>query len=199
MFIQVIQGKTTDAAGIKRMFDRWWEDVRPGTTGFLGTTAGVAKDGTFIAHARFTDQATAQINSQRPEQNAWWGEFEKYINGQATFHDCAEVETQLAGGSDDAEFVQFIQGRCNDRQRFLQLERESMTDLQKLRPDIIGMATAWDGDWFSSACYFASEAEARKGEKAMSEQPNPSMDEWMSLISDVSYIDITSPWLRTNQ
>ncbi len=68
MFIQVIQGKVSDEAGLRRCMDRWTEDVRPGATGFLGCTQGLCDDGTFIALARFESAEAARRNSERPEQ-----------------------------------------------------------------------------------------------------------------------------------
>ena len=36
------------------------------------------------------------------------------FSGDAAFHDCRDVEQLLGGGSDDAGFVQVIQGRTRD-------------------------------------------------------------------------------------
>ena len=65
MFAQVIKGKTGDAAGLRRQLDRWLEDVRPGAIGFVGSTVGIADDGTFVAVVRFDDEAAAQANASR--------------------------------------------------------------------------------------------------------------------------------------
>ena len=40
MFIQVITGKVTDADGFRRQDQKWNDELRPGATGFLGSTAG---------------------------------------------------------------------------------------------------------------------------------------------------------------
>ena len=56
MFIQVIQGKTKDKAGLSRQNDSWGTDLEPGATGYLGMTGGVADDGTVIMLARFESE-----------------------------------------------------------------------------------------------------------------------------------------------
>ena len=53
MFAQVIQGRTSDAEGLRAALDRWLQDVRPGAIGWLGSTVGITDDGTFVALARF--------------------------------------------------------------------------------------------------------------------------------------------------
>src|SRR5438445_7023449 len=161
MFIQVIQGRMKDAEGLRRQFDRWQQELGAGAEGFLGTTGGVADDGTAIVLARFESQEAARANSDRPEQGAWWNETAKYFDGEVTFRDCPEVDTTLGGGSDDAGFVQVMQGRGRNRDRLLALEEQFMPKMSELRPDIIGSIRAWDGDFFTETIYFTSEAAAR--------------------------------------
>lgn len=199
MFVQVIKGRTKDADGLRRQLDRWGEEIGGGATGYLGTTGGVAPDGTVIVLARFESEDAARANSGRPEQDAWWNETAKYFEGDVTFRDCREVETTQAGGSDSAGFVQVMEGRCKDKVRLAALEAEWMPKMTALRPDVIGSLRAWDGDWFTEAIYFTSEAEARKGEAAMNEQPDGAegMGEYTALVEDLTYVDLPDPWLRT--
>lgn len=199
MFVQVIQGQTNDAAGLRRQLDRWDEEIGRAAKGFLGTTGGVADDGAAIFLARFQDEAAARANSDRPEQGAWWNETAKYFDGDVTFRDCTDVDTLLAGGSDDAGFVQVMQGRTTNKARLLELEEEFMPRLSESRPDVIGSLRAWDGDYFTEAIYFTSEAEARKGEAKMAEDPSagPNTEEYQSLVQDLTYIDLKDPWLRS--
>lgn len=196
MFIQIIQGTTNDADGLRRQFDRWEQEVGSGAKGYLGTTAGVADDGKVIVFARFESEAAARANSDRPEQGAWWNETSKYIDG-VTFLDSTDVDTTLAGGSDAAGFVQVMQGRVRDKARLKEMEKEFMPQMTALRPDVIGSVRAWDGDAFTEAIYFTSEAEARKGEEAMSGDTSAGMEEFGALLGDVTYIDLKDPWLRT--
>ncbi len=195
--IQVIQGRTNAGAELRRQFERWAEEVGPGATGYLGSTGGVADDGTFIALARFEDEDSARANSDRPEQGAWWDETAKYFDGDVTFRDCTDVDVTLGGGSDDAGFVQVMQGRVPDRERLQGLEEEFLPRLTELRPDVIGSVRAWDGDRFTEAIYFTSEAEAREGESATTsgDQRPEDFEEYMSLMEDVTYIDLKAPLL----
>ena len=197
MFVQVIQGRTADAEGLRRQLDRWHDELAPSATGFLGSTGGVAEDGTVIMLARFESEDAARANSGSPAQDAWWSETAKYFDGDVTFRDCREVDTTLAGGSDAAGFVQVMQGRALDRARLDELEKQFMPKLVELRPDVIGSLRAWDGPFFTQAIYFTDEAAARAGEAAASEAAGPDMGEFMSLVEDMTYIDLKDPWLRS--
>ena len=44
----MIQGRVSDAGGAKAALERWVNDLAPGATGWLGSTAGVTED---LAHA----------------------------------------------------------------------------------------------------------------------------------------------------
>lgn len=197
MFVQVIQGRTTDAEGLRRQLDRWDEEVGRQAGGFLGSTGGVADDGTVIMLARFESEDAARANSGLAEQDSWWNETAKYFEGDVTFRDCTDVDTTLGGGSDSAGFVQVMQGRALDRARLTELEQELTAKLTELRPDVIGSLRAWDGDHFTEAIYFTSEAEARAGEAKMTETATPEMAEFGSLVEDMTYIDLKEPWLRS--
>ena len=85
MFVQIIKGKTNDAAGFRRMLDRWNAELKPGATGFVGSTGGIAEDGTTIGIVRFSDEAAAKENADRPEQTAWFEALSKYLAGSPTF------------------------------------------------------------------------------------------------------------------
>ena len=65
--------------------------------------------------------------------------------------------------------------------------------LAELRPDLIGGLDAYQPDGsFTSVAYFTSEAEARKNEKAMAE--DPMMAEYMShMAGDMEFLDVTDP------
>jgi hypothetical protein len=197
MFIQVIQGRTKDPGGLRGQFDKWQENLRPGASGYLGSTGGVADDGTVIVLARFENEAAARANSDRPEQGAWLNETARYFDGDVSFRDSSDVDTALAGGSDDAGFVQVMQGRVRDRDRLRQIEGEAMPKLSEMRPDVIGSTRAWDGDFFTEAIYFTSEEEARKGEARMSEDQSVDMSEMNSLVEDMTFIDLRDPWLNS--
>ena len=197
MFIQVITGKTSDAAGLKQQLDRWQQELQAGSTGWLGTTAGVADDGTFVALARFESEDAARANSDRPEQGEWWAETSKYFDGDPVFSNCSEVDTLGRGGSDDAGFVQIMHGRANDKTKMREGEAAAADRILELRPDLIGSIRGWDGDVFTEAIYFTSEAAAREGEKKMDADAEMAaeFEEFASAMGDVHYIDLKDPWL----
>ncbi len=89
MFVQVITGKTSNAAQIRAAMDRWVEELAPGAEGWLGSTAGVTEDGRLVALARFESAEAAQRNSERPEQDQWWADTAQLLDGDATFRNSA--------------------------------------------------------------------------------------------------------------
>lgn len=199
MFIQVIQGKAADPAGIRAAQQRWSKELAAGAEGWLGVTAGIAADGEHIAVVRFESEEAARRNSDRPEQGEWWNEMSKNFAGEVTFHDTTDVETFGRGGSDDAGFVQIIQGKAKDPSRMRELFKEFEADMQAHRPDVIGGTVAWYGDGeFTETVYFTSEKEAREGEQ---KQRPPELDalftEWQNGIEGAHFIDLTDPWLES--
>lgn len=201
MFVQVVQARTTDPAGLRKQWDRWEEEVKPGAVGYLGSTAGVTADGEFIVLARFESEEAAGANSARPEQSAWWAETSQYLV-DPMFHDCTVVDLINNGGSDDAGFVQVIQGKVTDVEAARALDAQSASAMNDLRPDVIGGLVAWhpENGRFTNAIYFTSEAEAREKEKEMSS--NPVFQEYMEAFQALSdgepkFLDISDPWYST--
>ena len=196
MFVQVIKGKVSDRAAVKAHMDRWQDELSGGAQGWLGTTAGVAADGTMIALVRFEDEAAARRNSDRPEQGEWWAGMERLIEGEATFQDSDRVLVDVRGNPEDAGFVQVMQGGSTDPERAWKLMEEDDTDWSAFRPDIIGSISIGhpDGRW-TMVNYFTSEAEAREGEKKeLTPEMQKMMDEMNSLADGPpTFIDITEP------
>ncbi|MBX7435568.1 hypothetical protein JDV09_26270, partial [Mycobacterium sp. Y57] len=137
MFIQLIQGMVSDPDGLQRCMDRWDEELKPGATGYLGTTAGTCDDGTFIALARFESQEAARRNSERPEQGAWWAEMEECFDGPVTVMDCPNVTQWMGGGSDDAGFVQIMEGHTSNAGRMREILDASADRVHEARPEIM--------------------------------------------------------------
>lgn len=196
MYAQVIRGKVSDASAMKAASDKWGAELRPGATGFLGRTAGVADDGTFVVVARFESEAAAKQNSDRPEQGAWWEETSKLFDGEPTFYNCTEVNLVSSGGSDDAGFVQamFYKPKDLDALRTMSGEFEK---IMPMRPDILGgvMAIASDGTVIDTN-YFTSEAEARAAEKqSMTPEVKAVMERFGELAGDITFVDLKDPWL----
>ena len=202
MFVQVIEGSTRDTEGLRNQLDRWAREVAPGAAGYLGSTGGITEEGTVVVLARFESEAAARASSARPEQDAWWNETAKHFEGEVTFRDLSDVETALGGGSDEAGFVQVMRGRAHDRARLTALEAKWMPAMAAARPDLIGVVRGWEGDVFTQAAYFTSEAAARAGEAAeppsgASAEDLAELREFGSLMGEMTYTDLRDPWLHT--
>lgn len=199
MFVQVIHAKTPEPEAVKRRLDRWLEELRPGADGWLGATAGTTSDGHFVAIIRFDSEDAARRNSDRPEQGEWWSETEKHFDGEATFHDCREVDLILGGGSNSAGFVQVIEGRAKDPAALRGQAQNIENSVRQSRPDVLGGLVAYHGDGgFTQVVYFTSEEEARAGEARMGEDTEAAaaMQEFRSqLEGDVTFYDLTDPQL----
>jgi hypothetical protein len=198
VFVQVIQGQAADAGKLRAALDRWAQELAPGATGWLGSTAGVTEDGRFIALARFESEAAARRNSGRPEQDRWWAETSQLLTGEATFKDSSDVTVDVAGDPDEAGFVQVIQGRGSDPDRARELMGQDSSAWAAFRPEILGsVAVTHEGGAYTMAMYFTSEAAAREGER---KEPPPElkaqMDEMQQLSIGVpEFFDLKQPWL----
>lgn len=197
MFIQVIEGRVADRERLRLQGDRWQEEVMPGAEGFLGGSAGVTDDGTYIAIARFTSDEHARANSQRSEQEGWWQETAACFEGAVSFRDTSDVEVLGEGGSDEAGFVQVLQGRVTDPQRLKALAEQFAPEMMKHRPDILGSLRAWhDNGEFTQFAYFTSEADARAGEaKELPAELRQRREEGYALFEELRFLDLREPWL----
>lgn len=195
MFVQVITGRTSDADGFRRQLERWRDELEPGATGFLGTTAGVTDDGRVVALARFADAEAAARNSERPEQGAWWEETSTYFDGEATFRETSDVGVLFDGPATDAGFVQVMEGTVADRAKAESFETpEMLAQLRRARPDLLGSLRAWfDDGSFVEAAYFTSEEAARSGER--SDDFAGPQQEYVDLFGDITYSDLRDPLL----
>lgn len=195
MFVQVIEGHVGDGDGLRAQLDRWVEELGPTADGWLGTTSGIAGDGTFVALARFESEAAAQANSARPEQGEWWDGTAACFDGDVTFTNCPDVDGFGTTGA-GAGFVQLVYGRA-DRDALLAMVDEITALLARVRPDVIGNLMAWPGDGtFVQAVYFTNEADARKGEQA---EPAPEdaarFADLVARMEPTRFVDLTDPWI----
>jgi heme-degrading monooxygenase HmoA len=199
MFIQVVQGTVTEPDALMAAVQRWRDEVGPGATGWLGSTSGVTEDGRFIAVVRFASEEDARRNSDRPEQAQWWAST-SVLFGDVEFHDCTEVVTFLGGGSDDAGFVQVIQGRVNDEAKLREMMAQADEQIGRTRPDVLGGTVALHGDGgFTQVVYFASEEAARAGEKGeQTPEAQARGEEFMSAFTGPpAFFDLRQPWLSS--
>jgi hypothetical protein len=200
MFVQVIQGRTSDADALRARVDRWQEELAPGAVGWLGSTGGVTEDGRAIAVVRFESEQAARRNSERPEQDRWWAETAKLYDGGATFRDSSDVVVDLQGDPDQAGFVQVMQGRTSDPQRARQLMSQDPEMWAKFRPDVLGSVEILHDDGaYTMVLYFTSEAEAREGErKAVPPELQATMDEMDKLsVGETEFFDLKQPMIRS--
>jgi hypothetical protein len=190
MFVQVIKGRTSDPEGMQRQAQRWISDVRPSAIGHLGGTFGIADDGTFVVLARFEDEQSARANSERPEQQSWWEETARFSDGEATLRESSDVTLLFGGGSDDAGFVQVMEGTVTDRAKVEAWETpERLEELRAARPDLLGGIRVWQSDGaFVEAAYFTSEDDARQGES--SGDFAGTQQEYVELFGEMTFIDL---------
>lgn len=200
MFVQVIQGRVSDAAAVRAQLDKWVAEVAPGATGWLGSTGGVTDDGQVIALVRFESEEAAQANSDRPEQGAWWEGMAALYDGEPTFHNSTSVLVDTPGDPSQATFVQVMQGRTSNPDRAAELMGTGSDDMAAARPDVLGsIYLSHEDDGWTMGIYFTSEAEARAAEqKEMPPEMAAIMEELNSLgIGEPSFFDIKDPWMDT--
>lgn len=198
MFVQVIQGRVGDPAKVRAALDRWAQELAPGATGWLGSTAGVTDDGQFITIARFESEEAARRNSDRPEQGEWWKGTSELFTGEVSFADNTDVDVDLNGDPDSARFVQVIQGRSSNPSRARELMLQDPEAWAAYRPDILGSLTVnRDDTSHTVVIYFSSEAEAREGER---KEPPPELREQMKEmealeVGEPAFLDLKDAWL----
>lgn len=194
MFVQVIRSRLADDVATLKALERWQTELREGAEGFLGSTAGVSRDGQFILVARFADEAAARLNSSRSEQGLWWAEVERAFAGPAAFFESHDVDVSMGGGSDDAGFVQILIGE-GDRELARRVLQQGEDVLRRERPDIIGGITAWRaGGSFIDVAYFRSEAEARAGESREMAPDGRALFQQLAIVMQVQeYLDLPHP------
>jgi hypothetical protein len=201
MFVQLIQGRTSDAEAVRTALDRWMRELQPGSVGWLGSTIGVADDGRFVAVARFESAEAAARNSERPEQSRWWEETQRIFDGEVTFADTEDVDVDLTGDPDRAGFVQVMQGRVTDRERAKEIVAQLSTgDMAAFRPEILGSVMINHGsDQWAQVIYFTSEAEAREGErKEAPPEVQAVMEELLALSPEPpEFIDLRQPLVHS--
>jgi hypothetical protein len=197
MFVQVIEGRTSDPERLHDRLDVWEEELRPGAIGYLGSAGGCTADGSCIMIVRFESRETAERNAKRPEQTEWWLETERCFDGPVRFHDSEDVHVMTHGRLDDAHFIQVMEGHVTDRAQADRLEQESDGPLAELRPELLGSIVAYfdDGE-YADVAYFTSEEDAREGEKK--EIPSEMAEQfgaWERVMKVERYLDLTEPWL----
>ena len=197
MFIQVIQGPCSRPEELRAVVDAWKDGPGAEAKGHLGGTFGFTDDGLFIAVVRFESRELAMANSERPVQDEWAQRFAAAFDSTPEFRDYDDVRLMLDGGSDDAGFVQVIQGRVSDRAAVDALTSSDQSGLREMRPDIIGATLGIDADGgFTQTIAFVDEASARAGEAGAT--PPPEMEEAVGkLLDGAVFHDLHAPWFAS--
>src|SRR5512133_4072921 len=193
MFIQVIQGRATNPPGIRRDLGRWQRQLAADADGWLGSTTGITEDGWSITVVHFASEAHARRNSDRPEQREWWRDASQHL-ARVVSHDAPKVHTYRDGGSDEAGFVQVIQGHSDDLERLASLGHDQEEVLAREAPHILGMTVAEHADRpgdFTQIMYFTSEQDARRFEQEPpAEDDEPVLEQLRSLMTDSRSFDL---------
>jgi hypothetical protein len=200
MFVQVIQGKTANAEQLRSAVDRWRREISPGASGWLGSTGGVTEDGRFIALVRFESEDAARRNSDRPEQDQWWSETARLLDGDATFRNGTDVTVDVVGDPDQAGFVQVMQGHVTDPDRARELMSQDPDAWAAFRPEVLGsVVVAQEDGAYTMALYFTSEADAREGERKVPPPELAAEMEEMDKLStgETEFFDLKQPWLHS--
>jgi hypothetical protein len=200
MFVQVIQGRVTDPAGMRAHTEKWAAEIGVDADGWLDSTAGVTDDGTSIAFVRFESEEAARRNSERPAQGEWWEKMATFFTEEPTFQDCTLVDADEYGDLGSAGFVQVMRGEVSDVAKAREVMANDTLDWQALRPDIVARVWAGseDGSW-TMAIYFTTEAAAREGEqKQMPPEAEAMMAELNALAEgEPTFLDLRDPWLMS--
>jgi hypothetical protein len=196
MFVQVILGRVGDAEGLRERWEAWAEQLGPSAEGWMGSTAGITEGGDFVLVVRFESEAAARRNSARTEQDAWWQETVSALDGEAEFHDSADVTVAIGAPSDEAGFVQVMRAHVGDRARFVEIEERLAEPFHRARPDLLGALRAWNADGtLTGVDWFSSVAEARAGERQdMSEQLQALFGQWQEQLAETRWFDLPDPW-----
>jgi hypothetical protein len=195
VFVRVIEGRLSDGAPLRRLLQRWDAELKPGATGFLGATAGASPGSGAIVFVRFVDEAAAVWDREHPEHAAWWQELMEVFDEPPAVHESTDIQLLLAGGSDDAGFVQIIRASAPDRAKVDALMTpERIAEMRRTRPDLIGSIRVWLADGsFIEAAYFTSESAARHAEQ--SDEYEDAEAPFVEAYGPMTFVDLPAPIL----
>jgi hypothetical protein len=165
MLIQILRGRVRDPELFNTQAADWGTDLRPKASGWLGSTWGITRNGTGVIITRFESADAAKSYPDQSVQKDWLAQLKKAFEGEPEFLESEDVDLYLQGGSDDAGFVQIMEGTAKNKDDFKEQTATLNADLGKTRPDLLGSTRIWlQGGHVIIVAYFKSEAEARKKE-----------------------------------
>jgi hypothetical protein len=197
MFSQVVEGRTSDPAGVRRAMDGWVEALPDGSVGWLGATAGVTSDGRFIAVVRFASDEAARLLSGPPQQQRWWAELRAALDGDPVVRRGTRTEVFSPGDPNRAGFVQVVQGQVTDLDE-ARRQLHALQDLLQVHlPCLLGTITVEHVDRrFTRVLHFSTEDEARAGESNMAPAVRDRDQEAVQVLDGVpDFLDLREPWL----
>ena len=199
MFIQILQGRVADEAGARREVERWHGDLGAQAPGWLGLTAGIGDDRTFLVVLRFASEAAAMANDRRPELAAWRGAIKQHLVGPVRLDQCPVVRTPKAGTPARAGFVRILQGRVADPARLAALQAEVERTLQRqphLLEVVVGEHEGGHG-YFTEVASFVSERAVRAAERAMPVESAVQLGMVRSFMERLRLVELHDPWVVT--
>jgi hypothetical protein len=185
-----------DRDDVRREWRGWERSLQAAPAGYLGSTAGIADDGTFVAMVRYESEAAARVIDAVSPGAERWRRATRRLGGY-TVVDSTSTDVWNRGGSDTAGFVQIREGVSDDPARLRDLYvNQQPVRMGPYRPEVLGGMFAWYGDGqFTLSAYFTSEEEARSGENL--HEFESFFADISAVMQDVRFIDLHEPWLST--
>ena len=191
MFVQVVRGLVGEPDPVFTRLDLWLDQLAPGAAGWLGTTAGITRDGELVAFVRFASTSAARASSDRVEQGQWWAESAVVFRGDVSFDNYEDVTLVGDGGSDAAATVEVVLGRVHRRRRHDDLAAELGARSLEVAPDVIGgLVGLHDDGRLIQAVYFGSPPAHRCPDAAAA----PAWQGTSAIVSDFRLLRLEDLW-----
>jgi hypothetical protein len=199
MFIQILQGRVADEAGVRGEVERWHGELGADAPGWLGLTAGIGDDRTFLTVFRFASAAAAHANEARPQVVAWRAAVKQHLVGPVRLDQCPVVRTPKSGSSARAGFVRVLQGRIADPRRLAAVQEEFERGLQR-QPHLLELVVGeHEGEqrYFTEVASFVSERAVRAAERAMPVESAVQLGMVRSFMERLRLVELHDPWVFT--
>jgi hypothetical protein len=199
MFIQILQGRVSDELGVRSEVERWRGELDAEAPGWLGLTAGIGDDRTFVAVLRFDSEAAARANEGRPQVIAWRAAVKQHLVGPVRLDQCPVVRTPKSGSQSRAGFVRILQGRVADPHRLAAVQEQVDRALQR-QPHLLEVLVGeHEGGqrYFTEVASFVSERAVRAAERAMPVESAVQLGMVRSYMERLHLVELHDPWILT--
>jgi hypothetical protein len=200
MFIQILQGRVADEAGVRGEVERWQGELGADAPGWLGLTAGIGDDRTFLIVFRFASEAAVRANEARPEVSSWRAAVKQHLVGPVRLDQCPVVRTPKTGSPARAGFVRVLQGRVADPRRLAAVREEFERGLQR-QPHLLEVVVGeHEGGqrYFTEVASFVSERAVRAAERAMPVESAVQLGMVRSFMERLRLVELHDPWVFTS-